>query len=216
MELLGGVEGVAQFGGWSLIEVQFLKAELLFAVFEADQADSSFFGLFCYHENDLEQFLTLFLLGEDLILFLLLFAEGILERGVGIVCFEEEFICEDVVHHEESLVGYKFIEGLLFKKVGSLQPNVFVVFGREDVELFALGDHYLVVGPTLHNFFISFEHVQGNYFTCLFVDIAVNTVHCLEKDSAILGELNLSHLTDGVVFGDLVTFENADGRDQEH
>ena len=213
MELLGGVEGVAQFGGWSLIKVQFLKAELLFAVFEAYQADSSFFSFICHHENDLEQFLALFLLGEDLILFLLLFTEGILERGVGIVCFEEEFISEDVVHHEEPFVGYKFIKGLLLKKVGSLQPDVFVVFGREDVELFALGDHYLVVGPTLHNFFISFEHVQGNYFTCLFVDIAVNTVHCLEKDSAILGELNLSHLTDGVVFGDLVTFENTDGGD---
>ena len=63
MELLGGVQGVAQFGGWSLIEVKFLKAELFLAVFEADQADSSFFGLFCDHKNDLEQFLTLLLLG---------------------------------------------------------------------------------------------------------------------------------------------------------
>ena len=215
MELLGGVEGVAQFGSWSLIEIKFLKAELFLAIFEADQADSSFFGLFCDHENDLEQFLTLLLLGQDLVLFLLLFTEGVIERGVRVVGFEEEFIGEDVVHHEESLVGYKSVEGLFLQKVGSLQPDVLVIFGREDVQLFSLGDHYLFIRPTLHHFFIGFQHIQGNYFTCLFVDVAINTVHCLEEDSGVLGELNLSDSTDGVVFGDLVAFENADGGDRE-
>ena len=117
LEFLGGVEGVAQFWGFSLIEVEFLKAELFLAIFEADQPNSSLFSFTLNHENDLEQLLSLLLPGHYLVLFLLLFAEGVLEGGVGIVRFEEEFIGEDVVHHEEPLVGYKFIEGLLFQKV---------------------------------------------------------------------------------------------------
>ena len=117
LEFLGGVEGVAQFWGFSLIEVEFLKAELFLAIFEADQPNSSLFSFTLNHENDLEHFLSFLLPGQDLVLFLLLFAEGVLEGGVGIVRFEEEFIGEDVVHHEEPLVGYKFIEGLLFQKI---------------------------------------------------------------------------------------------------